>query len=156
MLLAFSVFLQLCIAHFVNWRLMAVVVVLLVNSLWWKSDARHKNDRIRNSMKFYNVLVHNVFSRSQHNSEHVTAVTLPWHVQNLVVMSWAHFKAQHCEFLSNLEFDWKYHWWDGHQIRVGYILFNICLGHIHKIKPYQKQIIKNMAAPVMNISIIIY
>ena len=56
---------------------------------------------------FVNALVHNILNRSQWNFTHVTTVTLSWRVQNFIVISWAHFKPECCEFLLNFEFDWN-------------------------------------------------
>ena len=55
-------------------------------------------------MKFCNVFVHNTSGRTQQNFTHVTTVTLSWHVQNFVVISWAHFKQEHYKFWSNFKF----------------------------------------------------
>ena len=56
-------------------------------------------------MKFWNALVHNKFGQSQWNFAHVMTVTLSWHVQNFIVIGWAHFKPEHYKFWSNFKFD---------------------------------------------------
>ena len=68
-------------------------------SHWWYFD------RIWNSMKFCNALVHNIFGRSQRNFAHVVTVTLSWHVQNLVVIGWSYFEWEHSKIWSNFKFD---------------------------------------------------
>ena len=62
-------------------------------------------DRIRNSLKLWNVLVYYMLSQSQRNFVYVTTVTLTWRVQNFVTIGWVYSKPEHCKFWSNLEFD---------------------------------------------------
>ena len=60
---------------------------------------------MRNSIKFSNALVHNIFGRSQRNYAHVMTAALLWHVQHFVVIGWAHFKPDPCNLWSNYELD---------------------------------------------------
>ena len=56
-------------------------------------------------MKIQNALVSNIFDRSQRYFAHVTAVTLSWRVQNIVVIGRIYYTLECFEFSSNFEFD---------------------------------------------------
>ena len=56
-------------------------------------------------MKIQNALVSNILDRSQRYFAHVTAVTLSWRVQNIVVIGRVYFTLECFEFSSNFEFD---------------------------------------------------
>ena len=92
---AYVVLPQLMMTHFVG----AYMRRLTGHSSDWRYF-----DRIRNSMKFCNNL-DKIVDRSQQIFAHVTTVTVSWRVQNSIVISWAHFKQEHCKFLSIFEFD---------------------------------------------------
>ena len=47
----------------------------------------------------------NIPNWSQQNFAHVMTVTLPWRVQNFVVIGKVHFKPEHCKIWSNFKFD---------------------------------------------------
>ena len=75
---------------------------------WRPSHKRYFDhvDRIWNSIKLCNALVHNIFSRVRHFAP-VSKVTLSWHLQHTVVISWVYHKPEHCKFWSNFEFHWN-------------------------------------------------
>ena len=56
-------------------------------------------------MKIQNALVSNILDLSQRYFAHVTTVTLPWRVQNIVVIGCVYFTLECFEFSSNFEFD---------------------------------------------------
>ena len=56
-----------------------------------------------------NALVHHIFGQSQWNFAHLKMITLSWHVQNFVEISWAYFKTGHYKFFIKSQIQSKWH-----------------------------------------------
>ena len=64
-----------------------------------------KNISIKFEIQWNFVMLFFITYSADHNEIlHVMTITLCY-VQNFIVISWAHFKPEHCKFLSNFEFD---------------------------------------------------
>ena len=57
------------------------------------------------TIEIWSAVVYNMLNQSQQNFVNVTPVTLPWHVQNFIVIGRERSKLEHFKFWVNFEFD---------------------------------------------------
>ena len=72
---------------------------LPITKWWWSNHRPHQSNQTPGACPTNDISI--IFR----NFVHITTVILSWHVQNFVVLGWAHCKPEHCKFWLNFEFD---------------------------------------------------